>query len=168
MAERENRYAIVIPKKDFDKLSYGDRAAIGLALDNIERRRILEKKPSFTKNNYIVCNQDEPYAEAVWDLILLGEDWKAGKEVPEFLVEVFQTGDWNILVEYIITLLGQKTEPAAGAVEEFKMPDFEKMTKAQIVEFVANNFNPDDFVLDQNMKKDEMIRAINEYLESPF
>lgn len=28
------------------------------------------------KNKYIVCNQDEPYAELVWQIILLGEDAK--------------------------------------------------------------------------------------------
>ena len=27
-------------------------------------------------NKYIVCNQDEPYAELVWQIILLGEDAK--------------------------------------------------------------------------------------------
>lgn len=38
--------------------------------------------PSFPKNadkkinKYIVCNQDEPYAELVWQTILLGEDAK--------------------------------------------------------------------------------------------
>ena len=31
-------------------------------------------------NKYIVCNQDEPYAELVWQIILLGEDAKV-KEV---------------------------------------------------------------------------------------
>ena len=31
-------------------------------------------------NKYIVCNQDEPYAEKVWRVILQGEDDKEGKE----------------------------------------------------------------------------------------
>jgi len=36
-------------------------------------------KPAF--NNYIVCNQDEPYAELVWQIILLGEKAKQKKDV---------------------------------------------------------------------------------------
>jgi len=28
------------------------------------------------KNKYIVCNQDEPYADLVWQIILMGEDAK--------------------------------------------------------------------------------------------
>jgi hypothetical protein len=28
------------------------------------------------KNKYIICNQDEPYAELVWQIILLGEKAK--------------------------------------------------------------------------------------------
>lgn len=38
-------------------------------------------KPAF--NNYVVVNQDEPYAELVWQIILLGEKAKQNKtEVP--------------------------------------------------------------------------------------
>lgn len=33
--------------------------------------------------DYIVCNQDEPYAERVWQEILRGEDEKAGLPVHE-------------------------------------------------------------------------------------
>jgi len=28
------------------------------------------------ENKYIVCNQDEPYAELIWQIILMGEDAK--------------------------------------------------------------------------------------------
>jgi len=30
-------------------------------------------------NKYIVCNQDEPYADLVWKIILMGEDAKKVK-----------------------------------------------------------------------------------------
>lgn len=32
------------------------------------------------QNEYIVCNQDEPYAEKVWQAILDGEDKKGGEQ----------------------------------------------------------------------------------------
>lgn len=32
-----------------------------------------EKFPHAKENKYICCNRDEPYAEAVWDIILEGE-----------------------------------------------------------------------------------------------
>ncbi len=36
-----------------------------------------ETHGKLTRNKYIVCNQDEPYAEKVWNIILAGEDTKA-------------------------------------------------------------------------------------------
>lgn len=49
------------------------------ALDKIVKgigdMREAEGKPRF--NKYICCNQDEPYAEKVWQIILKGEDIKS-------------------------------------------------------------------------------------------
>jgi len=36
-----------------------------------------------TDNNYVVCNQDEPYAEDIWQLILAGERKKLSLHEPE-------------------------------------------------------------------------------------
>jgi len=166
VAEKEKRFAVVISVKDYEKLSYGDRAAIGNALDNIERRRISDKNPGFARNNYIVCNQDEPYAEAVWQLILLGEDWKNGEGVPppKILMDILLSGDWSLLDDAVLPTVG-----AEGGKAE--VPDFESMTKADIMAWVAadpDTFDLEAFILDMSMKKDEMIRMIKEHLEIPF
>ena len=54
-----------------------------------EEQAVIDKIPFFqvlkevrTKNKYIVCNQDEPYAEKVWKLILRGEQKKQEKRKP--------------------------------------------------------------------------------------
>lgn len=41
------------------------------------------KRRGFPDNRYIVCNQDEPYAEKVWQMILDGEREKKAKEVTD-------------------------------------------------------------------------------------
>lgn len=46
-----------------------DKVAVQIA----EGRRRAKREPY---NSYIVCNQDEPYAEDVWRVILSGEDAK--------------------------------------------------------------------------------------------
>lgn len=43
-----------------------------------DMRKKLCKTPD---NKYIVCNQDEPYADDVWDVILKGEDEKQVEKI---------------------------------------------------------------------------------------
>ena len=78
MAKKENKfYALIIPAKDVDEFfklypKYGNR------LQEIEKNYadFRKSKGKNTHNNYIICNQDEPYAEQVWQLILDGEKQK--------------------------------------------------------------------------------------------
>ena len=41
--------------------------------------RMRQKQGKVPYNNYVCCNQDEPYAEKVWQTILQGEDEKDKK-----------------------------------------------------------------------------------------
>lgn len=45
-------------------------------ITRIDEHRKLDKRPLLSTNQYIVCNQDEPYAEFVWQTILQGEQDK--------------------------------------------------------------------------------------------
>ena len=85
MAEREEKY-IVIKKKDYEELrrkAYtGDihipnEVRICNALKQIVHFEAVLLKLD-NHNEYIVINQDEPYANAIWDLILAFETMKAG------------------------------------------------------------------------------------------
>ena len=56
-----------------------EELTVGELLKRIRENRKIDGRP--TDNRYIVCNQDEPYAEEVWQTILKGEDAKnAGVE----------------------------------------------------------------------------------------
>lgn len=43
-------------------------------IDSIPFKEVLEGVKN--DNKYIVCNQDEPYADLIWQIILRGEDAK--------------------------------------------------------------------------------------------
>lgn len=53
---------------------YIDQIPFNTVVKAIGNMRETEGKPRF--NKYIVCNQDEPHAEEVWQTILKGEDAK--------------------------------------------------------------------------------------------
>ena len=78
LVEKENKFfALVIPKKDLQGF-FKVKPEIEPLLKNIsvayaEYRKSLGKKPY---NEYIICNQDELYADEVWDVILRGEEKK--------------------------------------------------------------------------------------------
>lgn len=80
--EKEDKF-IVINKKRFEEMGGALPIVIDLLKTISEFERVYEvmtKKKVDQK--YIVCNQDEPYAEAVWDLILnriVFSDLKAGE-----------------------------------------------------------------------------------------
>lgn len=87
MAEKEMKF-IVVNFKHLEELDAimdhdgpfrkGSRATNRLrsALDNF--RDVYERKTGKKMDQeYIVCNQDEPYADDVWEIILSGEDRKS-------------------------------------------------------------------------------------------
>lgn len=78
-SKKEDKY-ILLNREDLD--NFFSKYTKGVFTD-AEEQATIEQIPFFevinsveTKNKYIVCNQDEPYAELVWQIILLGEDAK--------------------------------------------------------------------------------------------
>lgn len=71
---KELKY-FVVKIKDFRKLPKHRQDRLMELLQEIKTIRLNEGKPS--ENSYIVCNRDEPYAEAVWHTIETGEKAKA-------------------------------------------------------------------------------------------
>lgn len=69
MAEYEEKF-IVINKKHLKNLPAG--------LEDRLSRLLPEIAQFLPEHKYYVCNQDEPYAQQVIDIILAGEDAKAG------------------------------------------------------------------------------------------
>ena len=80
MVKKEHKFfALIIPNKEYEEL-IELKPEIEPLLNNITRaytelRKAKGKKPY---NKYIICNQDEPYAEEVWQTILKGEKKKNG------------------------------------------------------------------------------------------
>jgi len=73
--EKENKFFIV-NQKFINELPESARKHF------FEFTNALEKKfPEITNKKYIACNQDEPYAEKVWQTILKGEMMKELKEL---------------------------------------------------------------------------------------
>lgn len=78
MAKKENKFfALIIPMKDYNGF-IEMKPEVEPLLSNISKayaqyRKSIGKKPY---NEYIICNQDEPYAEEVWQIILKGEEKK--------------------------------------------------------------------------------------------
>jgi hypothetical protein len=76
VAKEYNKY--VVFKREELEVVLGNQPLLKRYFDTISSlvelyRITLRKKPY---NNYIVCNQDEPYADKVWKLILDGEKAK--------------------------------------------------------------------------------------------
>ena len=91
MVKKENKF-FVLKKADMDEFMERYMEGLFLNKEGIEIQSAIDKlvegigdmreqqgKPRF--NAYIVCNQDEPYAELIWQIILLGEKSKQ-TEVP--------------------------------------------------------------------------------------
>lgn len=77
MAVKEFDKYIVIKKEDLDYVFDSHhflKEMFGVIIHLVEIYRIVQNKRPH--NDYIVCNQDESYAEAVWRIILEGEDKK--------------------------------------------------------------------------------------------
>lgn len=76
MPEQEVRYEekfFVIPYKDLELLSEEDQQKLKSVLEKIASERKAKGKEV---NNYYVCNQDESYAEKVFNVIIEGEKEK--------------------------------------------------------------------------------------------
>ncbi len=69
-----NKY-LVLKVDDIRKLPRGLQEGIEAAMGWITAGRILEGKKN---NSYVVVNEDEPYAETVWELIKKEEERKHG------------------------------------------------------------------------------------------
>jgi len=73
--EREIKY-LVLKWDDIDKyLSPQAKNSLLAICQEIDDKRLEEGK---TPNSYVVVNEDEPYAETVWQLIK--EEWEAQDE----------------------------------------------------------------------------------------
>lgn len=80
-AKKENKYLIM---KIEDVENYFSQFTKGV-FTTAEEQAVIEQEPFWkvvnelqkqNKNNYIIINQDEPYAELIWQIVLLGEDAK--------------------------------------------------------------------------------------------
>ena len=78
-AKKEDKF-IVLKREDLDNFfsQYTKKK-----FTTAEEQAVIEQIPFFevidnmkNDNKYIVCNQDEPYAELIWKIILMGEDAK--------------------------------------------------------------------------------------------
>lgn len=79
MAVLEEKF-VVFNIKDIDEyLSTSSKANLVLMEKAIQLGR--EKDGKKGVNNYYVCNQDEPYAQQVIDIILAGETEKENNEI---------------------------------------------------------------------------------------
>ena len=82
MVEREKKYAYVIPIKDLRHLKSRRRRKLKKLVEAIDRGRVSKGESKLSDNKYIVCNQDESYADEVWEVILKGEKQKEIKAKP--------------------------------------------------------------------------------------
>lgn len=76
MAVKEDKF-IVFPKKDLVGISAAQVATLDEIDQLVQLNRIKRKASQFPK--FITCNEDEPYAERVWQIILDGETEKEDK-----------------------------------------------------------------------------------------
>ena len=78
-AKKEEKY-IVFKKEDLE--NFFSKFTKGVfttekelkTINNVTWKEVVDAVSN--KNKYIVCNQDEPYAELIWQIILMGEDAK--------------------------------------------------------------------------------------------
>jgi hypothetical protein len=79
MAQKEEKY-IVIKRKDLDKLRQTIMERFVAGVRDGEMRNMSGFDAILitleNRNRYVVVNQDEPYAEAVWHLVLAFETLK--------------------------------------------------------------------------------------------
>jgi hypothetical protein len=77
-AEYEDDKFLVLKKEDIEQyLNYNQKLEFQECLNAIKYKRRIYGKPAV--NKYYTCNQDEPYAQEVIDLILTREAQKNNK-----------------------------------------------------------------------------------------
>jgi len=82
-AKKENKYLIMKIEdvenyfSQFTKGTFAEEQAI---IEQEPFWKVVDELEKQNKNNYIIINQDEPYAELIWQIILLGEDAKKVSE----------------------------------------------------------------------------------------
>jgi hypothetical protein len=80
-AQKETKF-MVLKLEDIKKyLDFKEQHKLEMMCIKIEQGRLDDDKET-TDPKYIICNQDEPYAEVVWQVILYGENMKVKKETP--------------------------------------------------------------------------------------
>lgn len=75
--KRENKY-LVLKWADIEYLDYWKMEQLKSIVNWIRFRRKEEGKK---ENSYVVVNEDEPYAEKVWELIKAEEERKYGPKL---------------------------------------------------------------------------------------
>ena len=74
MAEKDETKYLVLKWDDIKcYLSWNDQCMFQKFVEHINECR---RQAGKSVNQYIICNQDEPYAEQVWRAILKGEESK--------------------------------------------------------------------------------------------
>lgn len=78
MAEKQEKYVILKADEVHYLRAHNDDFADAWETveDQIKALREHKGKSDIGRNEYIICNRDEPYAEEVWQTILRGEDAK--------------------------------------------------------------------------------------------
>lgn len=79
MAEKEDKYFVLKLDDLAEYTTPEDRLMLDIIAIKIAGQRKRDKREPY--NRYIICNQDEPYADAVWQAILTGEDSKGSNVI---------------------------------------------------------------------------------------
>lgn len=103
---------VVLGYEDLEKLPFVDQTALASLIEHTTRLRASEgRNPSPL---YFVCNQDEPYAEEVWQVILRGERGKV--EAPKRATRRPRTADLTLPLGDCEVALSGDYEPADPSV----------------------------------------------------
>ena len=74
--KKENKY-LVIKWDDVNKyLTADEQGEMDGILNMIDKGRRKADKSPLDQNKYLIVNQDEPYADLVWQIIIMGEKAK--------------------------------------------------------------------------------------------
>jgi len=85
MAEKQDKFIVISRKDIIAYCTWPEAVELSTLLKKIQKRRLEDNKPI---NKYIVCNQDEPYAKKIWQIILKGEEANEKKNKDKVKEEV--------------------------------------------------------------------------------
>ena len=82
MVQKKNKFlALIIPEKDVEKFFMSHKKEFKDICHIAELYADYRQKTGRNRiNKYIIINQDEPYAEKVWKIVLEGESKKEAKK----------------------------------------------------------------------------------------